>query len=251
MKAGKFIAGAGAVLLVLGLMPGSGAADPKLPGNQDPYDATNSNPSWASACRTGWRNSDAYDSCTTRGTVRVDFTKTCTVDANCDTDDGGTQSTHHRGKATDLRTLVNCDGDLVRNACPPPPPPPDPPHPYDSDDIKGKLTAYDYQARHLTCLVNWQNAPFITYRNCWNVDIEWDLDVTVDELFSGRICDVTATCRRFITVAEFGRVAHDLTTSVKVRPDQVSSIRECDGSLRVGSCPAGVTGTDRRNVPPS
>lgn len=251
MKAGKFIAAQGAVLLVLGLMLSSAAADPPLPGGINYDDVTDQNPSWADACRNGWRNSDAYNSCTTRGTVRVDFTKTCTVNADCTTDDEGTKSVFHRGKASDLRTLQNCDGDLVRTACPPPPPPPDPPHPRDSDDVKARLTTYDYQTRNATCLSGWQNAPFITYRNCWNVGIEYVFNVSIEELLSGRICRVTATCRRFVTIAGLGRLANDLTTSLMIRAADVPNVRECDGALRVGSCPAGVTSTDRRAPPPS
>lgn len=251
MKTYKFIAAQGAALLVLALMLSSALADPQLPGNQDSSDVTDQNPSWATACRNGWRNSTAYNSCTTRGTVRVDFTRTCTVDANCTTDDGGTKAVHHRGKAGDLRTLVNCDGDLVRNACPPPPPPPDPPHPGDSYDVKAKLTAQAYQARHASCLNRWQYAPFITYRNCWDIDIEWILNLSIEDLLAGRICKVTATCRRFITITGLGRLANDLTTSIMVKPSDVSNIYECDGSIRVGSCPAGVEGTDRRTPAPS
>ena len=120
MKASEFIGAALLAAFVLGLMPGSGAADPRIPG-RDSYDVTDQNPSWADACRSGWRNSEAYNSCTARGTVRVDMTRTCTVSADCKTGAGGTAIANHRGKASDLRSLRNCDGKLLRTACPPPP----------------------------------------------------------------------------------------------------------------------------------
>ncbi len=246
MKAGKPAAVLGATLVVLGFMVGSAAADPIIPG-RDTSDVSDSNPSWISECNTGWRNSTAYTTCTTRG-MRVDFTRTCTVDADCTDDDGGTKSVHHRGKASEVRTLVNCDGDLVRTACPPPPPPPDPPHPRDSVDVTSRLTTYDYQFLNATCLTgtSWQTAPFITYRNCWNVDIKYIFDVSVADLLAGRLCKVTATCRTFLTIAGLGRLANDLTSSMMVKAADIRNIYECNGGLNVGACPAGRQSTDRR-----
>ena len=246
MKAGKSVAVLGAALVVWGVMLGSASADPDT--GRDPYDASSSNPSWVSDCTTGWQNSEAYNSCTMRGSMRVDFTKKCTVDANCTTDAGGTKSTHHRGKAAQLRTLVNCDGDLVRDACPPPPPPPEPAHPRDSVDVTTKLTEYNYQTRNATCLsgTSWHTAPFVTYRNCWNIDIQHKVNVTVEELFEGRLCKVSATCRTFLTIAGMGRVSNDLTSSIMVKASDIKNIYECDGGLQVGACPAGKQATDRR-----
>ena len=250
MKTVKFILAQAASLLVLGLMAGSVPADPKLPDGRDSSDVTDDPyySSWASDCRSGWKNSGAYSTCTTRGTVRVDFTRKCTVNADCTTDDGGTKSTHHRGTAAELRTLVNCDGDLVRNACPPPPPPPEPAHPRDSVDVTTKLTEYNYQTANATCLVgtSWHTAPFVTWRNCWDIDIQHKVDVTIQELFEGRLCKVTATCRTWLEFAGAGRVTNDLKTSIQVKASDIKNIYECDGALQVGACPAGKQGTDRR-----
>lgn len=248
MKTSRFIAAKGAALLalfVLGLMPGSAEADPRIPG-RDPYDVTDQNPYWAEACRKGWRNSDAYGSCTTRGTVRVDGTRTCTLSADCTTDAGGTAIANHRGKAGDLRSLRNCDGKLVRNACPPPPPPPQPAHPRDRDDIRAKLTDLGYQMRNGPCVAGWHHAPFVTHRNCWNVDLDYIELPTWGQLVSGHQCKVTATCRVFRTIAGLGRLANDLTSSVTVKPADIRKIRECSGALTVGSCPPGTASTDRR-----
>ena len=246
MTAGKALAVQLTALLVSGFMLGSAAADPVVEG-RDVYDVSDDNPTWVSDCTKGWKNSDAYNTCTMRGSMRVDFTRKCTVDANCTTDAGGTKSTHHRGKADELRTLVNCDGALTRNACPPPPPPPDPPHPRDSVDVTSKLNTYDYKQRNATCLSgSWQTAPFITYRNCWNVDIVHKVNVTVEELFAGRLCKVSATCRTWLTIAGLGKLTNDLTTSIMVKAADIPNIYECDGGLQVGTCPAGKQATDRR-----
>ena len=246
MKTDRWIVTWGAVLLLLGLLPGAVLADPKVPGREDPYDVTDQEPYWAEECRSGWRASDAHGSCTTRGTVRVDMTRTCTLSADCQTAGGGTAIANHRGKARELRTLQNCDGELVRNACPPPPPPPEPPHPRDRDDIRAKLTETGYQMRNGPCMGDWHRAPFVTHRNCWNVDIDYIEFPTVDELFAGQQCKITATCRTFVTIAGLGRLANDLTTSVKVKPADIRHIRECSGILAVGACPAGMASTDRR-----
>ena len=246
MTAGKVLAVQLTALLVSGVMLGSAAADPDV-GGSDPYDVSDDNPSWVNDCTTGWRNSSAYDTCTMRGSMRVDLTRTCTVDANCTTDAGGTKSTHQRGTAAQLRTLVNCDGDLLRDACPPPPPPPDPPHPRDSVDVTARLTTYDYQQLNLTCLSGtWQNAPFITYRNCWDVDILYIFNVSAADLVAGRLCKVSATCRTWLTIAGLGRLSNDLTTWIQVKAADIPNIYECDGGLQVGACPAGKQATDRR-----
>ncbi len=245
MKTSELIGAALLAAFALGLMPDSGAADPRIPG-RDSYDVTDQNPSWADACRSGWRNSEAYGSCTARGTVRVDMTRTCTVSADCKTGSGGTAIANHRGKASDLRSLRNCDGKLLRTACPPPPPPPEPPHPRDRDDIRAKLTDLGYQMRNGPCVVEWHNAPFVTHRNCWNVDLDYIELPTWGQLVSGHQCKVTATCRTFVTIAGLGRLANDLTTWVTVRPSDIRNIRECGGALTVGACPAGTAGIDRR-----
>ncbi|MCY4384410.1 MAG: hypothetical protein OXE44_14800 [Nitrospinae bacterium] len=245
----KLISALGAALLVLGLMLSSAAADPRPSGGGDPYDVTDDSyySSWARDCRNGWRNSDAKNSCTTSGTVRVDFTRKCTVTADCTTEDGGTKNVSHRGKADQLRTLVNCDGDLVRNACPPPPPPPDPPHPRDSVDVTSRLNEYNYKTANFTCLSgSWQTAPFITYRNCWGIDIKHIVNVNIEDLFAGRLCKVSATCRTWLTIAGLGKLTNDLTTSIMVKAADIPNIYECDGGLKVGSCPSGKVSTDRR-----
>ena len=250
MKMGKFILAQAASLLVLSLMLGSALADPKPSGGGDSSDVTDDPyySSWASDCRKGWRNSGAYSTCTTRGSVRVDFTRKCTVNADCTTEDGGTKSTYHRGKADELRTLVNCDGDLVRSACPPPPPPPEPAHPRDSVDVTSKLTEYSYQTLNATCLsgTSWHTAPFVTYRNCWDIDIVHKVNVTIQELFEGRLCKVTATCRTWLEISGLGKLTNDLKSSIMVKAADIKNIYECDGALQVGACPAGKQSTDRR-----
>ena len=250
MKTYKCIAAQGAALLVLGLVLSSALADPRPSGGGDTSDVTDDPyySSWASDCRKGWRNSTAYNSCTTRGTVRVDFTNKCTVTADCTTDDGGTKNTHHRGTDDQLRTLVNCDGDLVLNKCPDPPPAPEPVHPRDSVDVTSKLTEYNYQTSNATCLVgtSWHTAPFITYRNCWDIDIVHKVNVTIQELFEGRLCKVTATCRTWLEIAGLGKLTNDLKSSIMVKAAEIKNIYECGGTLQVGSCPAGKEGTDRR-----
>ena len=70
--------------------------------------------------------------------------------------------------------------------------------------------------------------------------------MTIQELFEGRLCKVTATCRTWLEFAGAGRVTNDLKSSIMVRAAEIKNIHECDGTLQVGACPAGKQSTDRR-----
>jgi hypothetical protein len=117
----------------------------------------------------------------------------------------------------------------------------------DSVDVTSKLTEYNYATRNSTCLHgNWHTAPFITYRNCWNIDIQHIVNVSIEDLFAGRLCKVSATCRTWLEIAGLGRLTNDLKSSIMVKAAEIKNIYECGGTLQVGSCPADKESTDRR-----